>query len=91
MRNCAEITEMELEYVNGGTFTSNMFTEDEYHSFGIKTKYHFFEADEFTLPDGTHTNHAGANAYVKAAFPEVYAKREQLLEERTRDYDCMGK
>lgn len=68
------MTEMELEQVRGATFTPNYYTEAQYNACGIKTDFHFFEPDEFTLPDGTHTNEAGANIYIKLNFPEVYEK-----------------
>lgn len=75
MKNAIEIKDMELNQVNGGTFTPNMFTEEEYNKYGIKTNFHFFEKDEFKLPDGTDTDVKGANAYIKANFPEAYAKK----------------
>lgn len=45
------LTENELGFVNGGTFTFNKFDERIYNQSGVSTKYHFFKKDEFFIND----------------------------------------
>lgn len=89
MKNAMEIKEMELNEVNGGTFTPNMFEEKDYHRIGIRTKYHWFSCDEFWLPDGTKTNEAGANAYMKLQDPIHYADVERKMKEDEENWEIM--
>jgi len=65
MMNAIEIKDTELNEVNGGTIFPNDYDEEVYHKYGIKTKYHWFEPDEFWLPNGRKTGHYEANWWVE--------------------------
>ena len=41
------LSDDELEQVAGGTFTPNRYKEVTYNQAGIKTKYHFWDRDQF--------------------------------------------
>jgi len=73
MKNTTRLTGRDLENVMGGTINPNMFDESDYNRYGIRTKYHWIECDEFWLPDGTKTNEAGANAYIQEVDPVFYS------------------
>lgn len=75
MMNRVELNNEFLEQVNGATFTSNMFTEAEYHKYNIKTDFHFFARDDFQLPTGEWVHEDNANEYIKQVDPEFYRKR----------------
>jgi len=78
MENTTRLTANDLENVMGGTFTPNMFKENDYNRYGIATKYHIFACDEFWLPDGTKTNEAGANAYIRQVDPAYYEYMQEV-------------
>ena len=51
MNEIMELNTLELEEVNGGTFTGNKFDERVYNQAGLKTEYHFWGKDEFWAKD----------------------------------------
>jgi len=81
MKNTIKLTDNELQQVVGGTFTANMFWESDYHRYGITTKYHWWDPDEFWLPDGTKTNEHGANLYIKSVDPDFYYKTQEAWDD----------
>jgi len=82
--NHVELSNTELDLVNGGNFFRNSLSEKRYNEAGIRTEYHTFSADEFWLPDGTKTDMQGANEYVK----KVYG--EETYREWYNEHDLIG-